>query len=135
MTKNNRHLLLIVLTLLFASLGLTAVVADRVRPGQWVGTTVVGGKTYPTSSCLSPSDTMALNGDAKAVQGYLEKIIPSEVCKITDVKVDGGQIVYTASCVNGGSKVVTTAYHGDHSEGSDSSGGKTEAKLVGPCKS
>jgi hypothetical protein len=25
-------------------------------------------------------------------------------------------------------------YHGDHSEGTDSTGGKTEAKLVGACK-
>jgi hypothetical protein len=76
-----------------------------------------------------------LNGDAKAVQGYLETIIPPEICKITDVKVDGGQIVYTASCGRAGSKVVTTFYHGDRSEGTDSTGGKTEAKLVGPCKS
>ena len=120
--------------LLLVSLGLAARVADRVRPGQWVGTTVVGGKSYPTSSCLSPSDAAAINGDAKAVQGYLESIIPPEICKITDVKVDGGQIVYTASCVRGGSKVVTTSYHGDRSEGTDSTGGKTEAKLVGPCK-
>jgi hypothetical protein len=135
MTNNNRGPLLIVSMLLFASLGLTALAADRIRPGQWVGTTVVGGKTYPTSSCMSPTDTAALNGDAKAVLGYLEKTIPPEICKITDVKVDGAQIVYTASCGKGGSKVVTTAYHGDHSEGTDSTGGKTEAKLVGPCKS
>ena len=79
MTNNKRCSLLIVSTLLFASLGLTALVADRVRSGQWVGTTIVGGKTYPTSSCVSPSDTLALNGDAKAVQGYLEKIIPPEI--------------------------------------------------------
>ena len=84
---------------------------------------------------MSPSDTLALNGDAKAVQGYLEKIIPPEIRKITDVKVDGGQIVYTASCGKGASKVVTTAYDGDHSEGTDTAGGKTEARLVGPCKS
>ena len=133
MTKHNRYPV-VVSMLLLASLGLSAGAADRVRPGQWVGTTVVEGKTYPTSSCMSPSDASALNGDAKAVQGHLENIIPPEVCQITDVKVDGGQIVYTASCGRGGSKVVTTSYHGDRSEGTDSTGGKTEAKLVGPCK-
>jgi hypothetical protein len=121
--------------LLFASLGITAFTADRVRPGQWVGTTVVGGKIYPTSSCLSQSDATALNGDAKAVTAYLQTIIPPEICAITDVKVDGAKIIYTASCGRGGSKVVTTAYYGDHSEGTDSTGGKTDAKLVGPCKS
>jgi hypothetical protein len=31
-------------------------------------------------------------------------------------------------------KTVTTSYYGDRSEGTDSSGGKTEAKLVGACK-
>ena len=134
MTTHNRYSAGFSL-LLLAFLGLSATLADRARPGQWVGTTVVGGKTYPTSSCVSPADSAALNGDAKAVQGYLERIIPPEICKITDVKVDGGQIVYTASCGRGGSKVVTTSYHGDRSEGTDSTGGKTEAKLVGPCKS
>src|ERR1700712_3681785 len=75
----------VVSMLLWAGLGLSAQVTDRVRPGQWAGTTVVGGKTYPTSSCLSPTDATALNGDAKAVRGYLEQIIPSEICTITDV--------------------------------------------------
>jgi hypothetical protein len=134
MMKSTRNPIVVGM-LLFGSLGLTAAVTDRVRPGQWMGTTIVGGKTYPTSSCMSSSDTKALNGDAKTVQGYLETIIPSEICKITDVKVDGAKIVYTASCISGGSKVVTTSYHGDHFEGTDSTGGKVEAKLVGPCKS
>ena len=129
----NRYLAGVAL-LLLASLGVSALAADRVRPGQWVGTTVAGGVTYPTSSCLSPSDAAALNGDAKAVQGYLESLIPREICKITDVKVDGSQIVYTASCGRSGTKVVTTSYHGDRLEGTDSTGGKTEAKRVGPCK-
>jgi hypothetical protein len=132
---NTNRYLVTASMLLFGCLGLTAVAADRVRPGLWTGTTVVGGKTYPTSSCISQTDATALNGDAKAVKGYLEKIIPAEICAITDVKVDGGQIVYTASCGRGGSKVVTTSYHGDRSEGTDSTGGKTDAKLMGPCKS
>lgn len=101
------------------------------RPGQWTGTTVVGGKTYQTSTCLSPADATALNGDAKAVKGYLESIIPPEICAITDVKVDGSQIVYSASCGKTGSKVVTTSYHGDRSEGTDSTGGKTELRRFG----
>ena len=45
--------------------------ADRVRPGQWTGTTVVGGRTFPTSSCISQADADAMNGDAKSIQGYL----------------------------------------------------------------
>lgn len=111
--------------------------ADRMRPGQWVGTTIVGGKTYPTSSCVSPQDAMHMNGDAKTVQSYLETIIPPEICTISDVSAEGTRVVYTASCTAGTVKTVktvTTVYFGDRSEGTDSTGAKTNAKLVGVCK-
>ena len=131
--KTNRSVTVLSM-LVFTCLALSAQAADRVHAGQWVGTTIVGGKTYPTSSCMSQSDANAMNGDAKAVEAYLQKIIPPEVCKITEVKVNGGQVIYTASCVGGAPKVVTTSFHGDSSNGTDSTGGKTEAKLVGACK-
>ena len=120
--------------LVLTCLALPAQAADRVRAGQWVGTTIVGGKTYPTSNCMSQSDADAMNGDAKAIDAYLRKIIPPEVCKITAVKVDGTQVLYTAACGGGAPKVVTTSYHGNSSVGTDSTGAKTEAKLVGACK-
>ena len=118
----------------FACYALPAHATDRMRAGQWNGTTIAGGRTFPTSSCISQSDADAMNGDAKAIQAYLEKIIPPQICKITDVQVQGGQVVYTASCGSVAPKVVTTSYHGDSSEGTDNTGTKTEAKLVGPCK-
>jgi uncharacterized protein DUF3617 len=131
--KTNRDLTILSM-LVFVGLAMPAQAADRMRAGQWVGTTIVGGKTFPTSSCVSRSDADAMNGDAKAIKAYLETIIPPAICKITDVRADGNQVIYTASCVGGASKTVTTAYHGDHSEGTDSTGSKTEAKLVGVCK-
>lgn len=120
--------------LLVTFLALPAYAADRVREGQWVGSTTVGGRTFATSSCLSRGDVTAINGDAKAVQSYLEKVIPPEICKITDVRVTAAQIIYTASCASRPAKVVTTSYHGDHSEGTDNTGSKMTGKLVGPCK-
>ena len=123
--------------IVFIGIALSAQAADRMRAGQWVGTTIVDGKTYPTSSCISQSDAAAINGDAKAVKAYLETIIPPEICQLTDVRADGNRIVYTASCSGGGvktTKTVTTSYYGDRSDGTDSAGGKTEAKLVGSCK-
>ncbi len=75
-----------------------------------------------------------MNGDAKSVQGYLQKIIPAEVCSIADVKVDGSKVIYSATCAGQPARVVTTAYHGTSSEGADSSGSRTEAKLTGACK-
>ena len=121
----------------FMGMALSAQAADRVRAGQWTGTTIVDGKTYPTSSCISPSDAAGINGDAKAVKAYLETIIPPEICAISDVKAEGARIIYTASCSAGGKKTVktvTTAYYGDRSEGTDTAGSKIEAKLVGACK-
>jgi hypothetical protein len=134
--KTNRYVTSLLL-LMFIGLGLSAQAADWVRAGRWTGTTIVGGKTYPTSSCVSQSDAAGMNGDAQAIKAYLETIIPPEICKVSDVKADGNQVIYTASCSGGAvktMKTVTTSYHGDHSEGSDSTGGKTEAKLVGACK-
>ena len=134
--KTNRYVISL-LPLMFIGLGFSAQAADRVRPGQWVQTTIVGGKTYTTSSCVSQSDAAGMNGDAKAVKAYLETIIPPQICKITDVKADGNQVIYTASCSGGAVKTVktvTTSYYGDRSEGTDTTGSKTEAKLVGACK-
>ena len=110
--KTHRNLT-IASVLVLIGFALSAQAADRVRAGQWVGTTIVGGKTYPTSTCLSQSDAAGMNGDATAVTAYLQTIIPPQICKITDVKVDGKQVVYTASC-SGGTvktvKTVTTSY-------------------------
>jgi hypothetical protein len=134
--KSNRYLRSLSV-LVFIGLALSAQAADRVRAGQWVGTTIVDGKTYPTSSCISQSDAVGINGDATTVKAYLETIIPPEICKITDVKAEGTQVIYTASCGGGTKKTVktvTTSYYGDRSEGTDTTGSKIEAKLVGACK-
>jgi hypothetical protein len=132
------HRLIVVSMFMFTSLAWPAHAADRMRAGQWVGTTITGGKTFPTSSCVSPSEAAGMNGDATAVKAYLETIIPPQICKISDVKANANQVIYTASCTGGGGvktvKTVTTSYHGDHSEGTDTTGSKTEAKLVGACK-
>jgi hypothetical protein len=134
--KTNRYLTILSM-LVFIGLALSAQAADRMRAGQWVGTTIIGGKTFSTSSCVSQSDAAAINGDAKAVQAYLQTIIPPQICTITDVRADGNQVIYTASCSGGAAKTVktvTTSYYGDRSEGTDTTGSKTEAKLVGACK-
>ena len=134
--KTNRYVTSLS-ALVIVGIALSAQAADRMRAGQWVGTTIVDGKTYPTSSCISQSDAAGINGDAAAVKAYLETIIPPEICKITDVKAEGNQVIYTASCSGGTKntvKTVTTSYYGDRSEGTDTTGSKIEAKLVGACK-
>ena len=81
----NRHAAFLAM-LVIACFSLPANAADRMRAGHWVGTTIVGTKTFPTSSCISQGEADAINGDAKSVKAYLEKIVPPEVCKITEVK-------------------------------------------------
>ena len=134
--KTNHYKALLLICIV-ACVALPAEAADRVRAGQWTGTTTIPGRTITNSSCLSQSDADAMNGDAKAVEAYLQKIIPPEICKITDVKAEGTQVIYTASCGGGTKKTVktvTTSYYGDRSEGTDTTGSKIEAKLVGACK-
>jgi hypothetical protein len=131
--KSDHHKVLF-LILVFACLALPAEGADRVRAGQWTGTTTIPGRTIPNSSCVTQSDADAMNGDAKSVQTYLQTIIPPTICKLSDVKVNGGQVIYTSVCGGGAPNVVTTNYHGDRSEGSSTRGAKTEAKWVGACK-
>ncbi|MEP7068008.1 MAG: DUF3617 family protein [Usitatibacter sp.] len=117
-----------------ACLALPADAADRMRAGQWVGTTITAGRTFPNSSCISQADADAMNGDAKSIKAFLEKAIPPEICKLSDFKVNGGTVVYTATCGSAPARVVTTSYHGDSSAGGDSIGTKSEAKRTGACK-
>ena len=118
----------------FACLALSAEAADRIRTGQWAGTTTVKTRTYNTSNCITPDDAAAMNGDAKSFQAYLEKTIPPEICKFTDIKVNGSEVIYTSTCKARPPRVVTTQYYGDRFESTSSSGAKSDGKLEGPCK-
>ena len=130
--KTNRYVTLICASML-ACLALPSDAADRMRAGQWEGTWVGAGRTRQTSNCITQADADAVNGDAKAVRAYLEKVVPPSICKISDMNISGGQIVYTATC-QGKANVITTNHYGDHFDSVDSSGAKSEAKLVGVCK-
>jgi hypothetical protein len=133
MKTNRRQALL--LTCAFACAALPAHAADRMRAGQWDGTWTGAGRTRATSNCISQADADAMNGDVNSVRSYLQKIIPPEICKVTDIKVNGGQIIYTSVCNGGKQNVITTNYHGESFESVDTNGAKSEAKRVGACKS
>jgi hypothetical protein len=130
---NANHHMAPLLTCVLACVALAADAADRIRPGQWVGEWTGGGRTRPTSACVTQSEADAMNGDVKSVRAQLEKVIPPEICKITNIKVSGGQITYTSVCA-GKENAITTTYHGDSFESTDSGGAKSAAKRVGACK-
>jgi hypothetical protein len=131
MKANHRKALL--LTFVIAGIALPAAAVDRVKAGQWVGEWTGGGRTRPTSTCMTPSDAAALNGDIRSVGTYLQKIVPPTICKITNLRTNGGEITYTSVC-NGKENAITTTYHGNSFESTDSSGAKSQAKWTGPCK-
>ena len=131
MKCNHRNALLLIS--LFTCAVLPAEAADRMRAGQWVGTWTGGGRTRATSSCVTQGEADAMNGDAGSVRAHLEKIIPAAICKVTNIKVSGGRIDYTSVC-SGKENVITTIYHGDSFESTDSGGARSEAKRVGACK-
>jgi hypothetical protein len=116
-----------------ACVAVPAAAADRVHAGQWVGSWTDGTRTRATSTCMSQSDADAMNGDAKSIQGYLEKTVPPSICKLSDIKVDGGKVSHIATCGAAGARSITTTYHGDSFESIDSKGAKSSAKRVGDC--
>jgi hypothetical protein len=124
----------VILTFAFVCAALSAHAADRMRAGQWDGTWTGAGRTRATSNCISQADADAMNGDAASVQAYLQKVIPPEICKVTDLKVTGSQIIYTSVCTGAKENVITTNYHGDSFESADTHGAKSQAKRVGACK-
>jgi hypothetical protein len=125
----------VVVGCLLACLAAPALAAERMRAGQWEGTTTLpDGKVIPNSSCVSASDATAMNGDAKSVQAFLETVIPPAICKLSNVKASGDQIVYSSACGAAKETVITTNYHGTSSEALSSGGTKTVAKWTGACK-
>ena len=122
------------MTCVIAGGALSAEAADRMRAGQWEGTWTGAGRTRATSTCMASGDVAAMNGDARSIQTYLEKTIPPTICKLSDITIRGDDVIYTSVCNGGKANVITTTYHGDRFESTDSTGAKSEAKWVGACK-
>jgi hypothetical protein len=74
-----------------------------------------------------------MNGDAKTIRAAVEKVTAATGCKVTDVKVNGGQVIVASVCA-GKENVSTSNYHGDSYESENTNGTKIQAKRVGACK-
>jgi len=110
-----------------------AAAANRVKAGQWDTTFEMLGRTMTKSTCLSPADAAAINGDAKSIAGYVEQESAPSGCKIKDVRIDGDRVSVTSVCASSKPTVGTTTYHGDRYETVSTNGAKARAKWVGPC--
>jgi hypothetical protein len=130
--KTNRYIPAL-LTCLLASLALSADAADRVHAGQWDTTMTVNGKTRTLSACIPQGEADAMNGDANSIRAAVEKSTAATGCKVTDVKVNGGQVIVASICA-GKEGLGTTVYHGDSAETETANGAKFLARRVGACK-
>ena len=119
---------------LSAGLAVPALGADRVRAGQWEVTLNMAGRSMTQPTCLTPADADAINGDAKSVRQYAERVSAQVGCKVNDVKINGNQVTVTSVCASGKESIGTTTYHGDSYEAVNSNGTKSQAKWVGACK-
>ena len=113
---------------------LPASAADRVRAGEWETTLILAGRSVTKSVCITQADADALNGDAKSMRAYVDKVNVGTNCKVDDIKVNGNQVTVTSTCGDGKQRVGTTTYHGDSSESVTSNGLKSQSKWIGPCK-
>jgi len=121
-------------TCVLAGLALPAAAADRVRAGQWDVTVNTGGRTVTRSTCMSPSDAEAINGDLNSIKAYVEKASAPGGCKVTDVELNAEQVIVTSVCASGKENVGTTTYHGDSLESANTNGTRSQSKWVGACK-
>jgi hypothetical protein len=124
----------LLLSTLVTFLVLPAWAADRVRAGEWETTVNLGGRSMTKSICLTQVDADAINGDAKSMRAFVEKINEGTNCKVDDIKANGNQVTVTSTCGDGKQRVGTTTYHGDSYETVTSNGMKAQSKRLGPCK-
>jgi hypothetical protein len=119
---------------LSAGLAVPAQGADRVRAGQWEVTLNMAGRSIMQPTCLTQADADAINGDAKSVRQYAERVSAQVGCEVNDVKINGNQVSVTSVCASGKENVGTTTYHGDTYEAVNTNGAKSQAKWIGACK-
>jgi hypothetical protein len=123
------------LALLLSALAFAAAAAgnfDRLRAGQWEVTVSANGKSAVHSACVAPAVADAINGDLASVRGHAQaKAAPG--CTVTDVKVNGAQVIVVSRCA-GGETVAKTTYRGDSWDAADSEGTRTRARRTGECR-
>lgn len=124
----------ICLTITLSCLAGGATAANRVKAGQWETTVQMLGRTMTKSTCLSPADATAINGDKQSIAEYAERVAAPAGCKVSDVRIDGDRVSVTSVCASGKPHVGTTTYHGDRWETVNTNGAKSRAKWVGPCQ-
>jgi hypothetical protein len=121
-----------VLLVLIAMSASGAAAVDRVHAGQWETTIESGGRSHVMTTCVTPAEAQAMNGDEAALRDGIEKATAATGCKLMGVKASGNQVTVSSQC-SVGSNTGTTTYRGESYDSENSNGTKVHAKRVGAC--
>ncbi|MFG1477690.1 DUF3617 family protein [Xanthobacter sp. V4C-4] len=103
------------ITVLALQLGsATAMASERFQPGNWQAVTRVDGKTAGKQPprCVAAADTTTMNGTADEIRKALAASPDWQGCALSDVRADGDQVDFTASCGGGIVTTSRTTYRG-----------------------
>ena len=107
--------------------------AERVRPGQWEFTIVhPGGEPNVFKHCITADEATSVNGDTKTARAYAEKKAAGR-CTITSYDVHGNTVSYALKCGEVAIRT-TSVYHGDTSEGEQTSKNGSAPEVVSHVK-
>jgi hypothetical protein len=132
MSKTTPTVLLIVSgALALASAPLSA--GERIRPGQWEFTIIhPGSEPNVFKHCVTADEATSVNGDTKTARAYAEKKAAGR-CAITAYDVHGDSVSYAMKCGEVAIRM-TAVYHGDTSEGEQTSKKGSEPEVVSHVK-
>ena len=107
--------------------------AERLRPGQWEFTIVrPGAEPNVFKHCVTADEATSINGDTKTARAYSEKKAAGR-CTITAYDVHGDSVSYAMKCGDVAIRA-TSVYHGDTSEGEQTSKKGSEPEVVSHVK-
>jgi len=102
---------------MFSSLAFTLIAAtsvhgaDRAQTGNWEFKMTTNGQTRTATSCVTPEEAAAANGNTKSARAAAEKAAKGR-CTFPTYDVTGDTVTYTMNC--GGTVMESKAtYHGD----------------------
>ena len=84
------------------------------------------------TTCVTPAEAQAMNGDEATLKQGMEKAAAGTGCKVTAIKASGNQVTVSSQC-GVGANTGTTTYRGDSYDSENSNGTKVHAKRIGPC--
>ncbi|MGO4403420.1 DUF3617 domain-containing protein [Bosea sp. RAF48] len=96
-----------------------AYAGERFEPGLWQSTAFIGGKKGRVTGprCVTTQEAQSMNGSASAIRKVLEVDPAWQGCAIGEVRTEGMQVDFTATCAGAVVTTSRTTYRGSSYEG------------------